>query len=29
VDDLFTYGKSEGDSFTVKCFGETTIIRSR
>ena len=29
LDDLFTYGKSEGDTFSVKCFGESTTIRPR
>jgi tetratricopeptide (TPR) repeat protein len=29
VDDLFTYGKSEGELFYLNCFGESTKIRAR
>jgi len=28
-EDLFSFGKKEGDSFTVPCFGEETTIRER
>lgn len=28
-EDLFAFGKKEGDSFTVPCFGEETTIRER
>ena len=27
IDDLFTYGITEGQSITVKCLGETTTAR--